>query len=116
MARVCRSESWASRAARCYTVPSPAATLYPRLHEACGAAQLTRTHPSPSGCSNAALSLSLSLRYYFPPEFNEDYGEPVGGALCKETAANSEIFTREYSKASVQLDCKAWKGTVTMKN
>ena len=62
------------------------------------------------------LSLSLSLRYYFPPEFNVDYGEPVGGALCKETAANSEIFTREYSKASVQLDCKAWKGTVTMKN
>jgi hypothetical protein len=41
-------------------------------------------------------------------------GEP--SALCKETAAESEVFTREYSKASVQLDCKAWKGTVTLKD
>ena len=54
-----------------------------------------------------------SQEYYFPPEFNEDYGEPVDGALCKETAADSEIFTREFSKATVQLDCKQWKGTVT---
>jgi hypothetical protein len=38
------------------------------------------------------------------------------GALCKETAAHSEIFTREYSMATVQLDCKAWKRTITQKN
>lgn len=79
------------------------------LHEPCMAAQLTRHSSFP-------FRLLECRRYYFPPEFNVDYGEPVGGALCKETAANSEIFTREYSKASVQLDCKAWKGTITMKN
>jgi hypothetical protein len=91
------------------------------------------------------LSLSRRRRYYFPPEFNSDYVSPYSSplacrcrrrwphpttddcmdgrlsqgepsALCKETAAESEVFTREYSKASVQLDCKAWKGTVTLKD
>ena len=80
-----------------------------------------------------------SQHYYFPPEFNEvrtdfpfcdagsgilisllsllscaqDYGEPSG--LCKETSAGSEVFTRDFSKATVQMDCKAWQGTITMK-
>ena len=53
--------------------------------------------------------------YYFPPEFNQDYGEPVGGQLCKESAPNSEIFTREFTKSTVSLDCKAWKGSIKMK-
>jgi hypothetical protein len=45
-------------------------------------------------------------------------GEPAAGAagLCKETVpGSSEIFTREYSKAVVQMDCRKWEGTVTMK-
>ena len=62
------------------------------------------------------LDSLAGCRYYFPPEFNEDYGEPTDGTLCKETATNSEVFTREYSKATVQLDCKAWKGTITKKD
>ena len=55
--------------------------------------------------------------YYFPPEFNEDYGEPAEGeaGLCHETAGGSGIFTRDYSRATVQMDCTAWKGSVTMK-
>ena len=58
-----------------------------------------------------------SRDYYFPPEFNMDYGEPAAGeaGLCKETSAGSEVFTREYSKATVQMDCKEWKGEITMK-
>lgn len=46
-----------------------------------------------------------SRDYYFPPEFNEDYGEPHAGAegLCKETTP--EVFERVYSKATVQMDC-----------
>ena len=59
-----------------------------------------------------------SQNYYFPPEFNADYGEPaVAGpaGICKETAPQSGIFTREYSKASVSMDCNTWKGTITMK-
>ena len=58
-----------------------------------------------------------SQQYYFPPEFNLDYGEPGPGrgGLCKETADASQVFTREYSKATVTMDCRAWKGTVIMK-
>eukprot|EP01050_Picozoa_sp_SAG11_P028891 SAG11_NODE_7915_length_1081_cov_1.298371_1_plen_61_part_00 len=54
-----------------------------------------------------------SKHYYFPPEFNVDYGEPAG--LCKESATGSEVFTREYSKSTVTMDCKAWKGSIKMK-
>ena len=48
-----------------------------------------------------------------PRELDRDYGEPLG--TCKETAPGTGIFEREWSKASVQLDCGAWKGTVTLK-
>ena len=44
---------------------------------------------------------------------NADYGEP--SALCAETAAGSGIFTREWTKATVQMDCNAWKPTITMR-
>merc|ERR1711862_808553 len=55
-----------------------------------------------------------SRTYLFPPEFNVDYGVPSG--LCKETAPNSGIFTRDYSKATVKMDCNAWEGSITMKS
>ena len=50
----------------------------------------------------------------FPPALNVDYGEPVG--LCKETAAGSGVFVREWTKATVQMDCKTYTPTITMKN
>jgi hypothetical protein len=53
-----------------------------------------------------------SKSYPFPREFDIDYGEPAG--LCKETAPNSGVFSRKWSKAAVSMDCKAWKGTITM--
>jgi hypothetical protein len=57
-----------------------------------------------------------SKDYPFPKEFNEDYGEPVNsGEVCKETGSGTGIFTREYTKASVQMDCNKWVGTITMK-
>lgn len=52
--------------------------------------------------------------YTFPEALNADYGEPTG--LCKETAPNSEIFERDWTKASVKMDCKSYTGTVIMKN
>lgn len=42
-----------------------------------------------------------------------DYGEPTG--LCSETAPNSQVFTRDYTKATFQMDCKTWTPTITMK-
>jgi hypothetical protein len=69
--------------------------------------QARATGGPPGGCKRT---------YTFPPEFNEDYGAPAAGAagLCKETAPGSEVFTRKYSKATVELDCKAWHGKITM--
>ena len=34
--------------------------------------------------------------------------------LCKEAAPN--VFTREYSKATVTMDCARWKPTIKMKS
>ena len=44
---------------------------------------------------------------------DEDYGEPVD-ERCHETSAGSEVFQRKWTKATVQMDCKAWRGTITM--
>lgn len=57
-----------------------------------------------SGCSQV---------YEWPPQLDADYGEPLG--LCKETAPNSSIFTREWSKSTIKMDCNSYKGTITMK-
>ena len=49
----------------------------------------------------------------FPPELALDYGTPT--QFCAETAPSSGVFTRDYTKATVSMDCNAYKGTVTMK-
>jgi len=41
-----------------------------------------------------------------------DYGVPVTN--CSEVGS-SGVFVREYTKASVQMDCGTWTGTVTLK-
>ena len=56
------------------------------------------------GCSKA---------YTYPAALAGDYGEPAG--LCSETAPGSGVFTREYSKATVQLDCGTWTGSIVSK-
>ena len=40
-------------------------------------------------------------------------GTPQG--VCEETAPQSGKFKREYSKATVELDCGSWESTITMK-
>ena len=74
-----------------------------------------------------------------PEQINWDYGEPID-ALCQETAPNSQVFKREWTKATVeassadprfpaprliltrarplphmQMDCNSWTPTITMK-
>ena len=34
--------------------------------------------------------------------------------VCKETAKGSEVFVREWTKATVTLDCKNWLGNISM--
>lgn len=57
-----------------------------------------------SGCSKV---------YEYPKGLHLDYGEPKG--LCVETKVGSGIFTREWTKSNVHMDCNTFKGTVTMK-
>jgi len=57
--------------------------------------------------------LGCSHDYVFPPELNLDYGEPTG--LCSETSHGSGIFTREWTKAKVQMDCKTYTPTIAWK-
>lgn len=62
------------------------------------------------GCTNDDV---LSKYGVWGPELDEDYGEPVD-TRCMETAPGSEIFTRKWTKATVDLDCKNWVGTIKM--
>ena len=57
--------------------------------------------------------LGCSKFYHFPPELNLDYGTPRG--LCRETAEGSEVFVREWSKSTVQMDCRTYTANITMK-
>jgi len=57
--------------------------------------------------------LGCSREYSVPEQLNWDYGEPVG--LCKETVENSGVFTREWTKATIQMDCNSWTPTIKMK-
>jgi len=57
--------------------------------------------------------LGCSKFYHFPDELNVDYGTPTG--VCKETAEGSEVFVREWTKSKVQMDCKTYTPTITMK-
>ena len=44
--------------------------------------------------------------------FEADYGTPSGP--CTETAVNSSVFARSWSKAAVTMDCLAGKANITM--
>lgn len=49
----------------------------------------------------------------FPDVLREDYGAPAG--LCAETAVGSNIFRRDWTKATVEMDCNTYTGSITMK-
>jgi hypothetical protein len=57
--------------------------------------------------------LGCSRIYDVPEQLNWDYGEPLG--MCNETAPNSGIFQREWSKATIEMDCNSWTPTITLK-
>ena len=52
--------------------------------------------------------------YPFPQEYHTDFGEPQG--ICSQGGGSSSaVFTREYTKATVKMDCNTGKPTITMK-
>ena len=92
-----------------------------------GFTRINHTHPFPMPAFEQDLATFLLTRgpyawlgsgwigcdreYPYPPELAADYGEPAG--VCRETAPG--IFEREWTKASVKMDCPNWQGTITMK-
>merc|ERR1719331_1751610 len=58
--------------------------------------------------------LGCSREYQVPEQINWDYGTPTG--LCKETAPNSGVFVREWTKATIQMDCNTWTPKITLKH
>lgn len=55
--------------------------------------------------------VGCGLQYEFPAALTWDYGTP--GGTCAETAPGSGIFTRQWSNATVTMDCNTWSGSVT---
>lgn len=92
-----------------------------------GITRVSHSHPFPSPAFAQDLASFLIVRgpfawfghgwigcdkaYPYDPALAVDYGEPEG--VCTETAPG--VFEREYTKASVKMDCPAWAGTITMK-
>eukprot|EP01049_Picozoa_sp_SAG25_P011039 SAG25_NODE_1285_length_3416_cov_3.811275_4_plen_117_part_00 len=56
---------------------------------------------------------SNDTNYSRPVAWDRDYGVPLG--LCRETSKGSGIFAREWSKATVSIDCKTAKTRIVMK-
>jgi hypothetical protein len=59
------------------------------------------------GCTNGEQSRPRAA------EWDEEFGEPA--APCKETGADTGVFEREWSGATVQWDCATGHGTITRK-
>ena len=51
--------------------------------------------------------------YIFPDQLRRDYGHPIG--LCVETAPGSGVFTREFTKSTVQMDCNSGTSSIEFK-
>ena len=53
------------------------------------------------------------IEYLRPAGLDVDYGVPSG--LCKEEPREAGVFTRQFSRASVTLDCNTWVANITLR-
>ena len=51
--------------------------------------------------------------FQYPPELNWDVGEPLG--VCGESAEEPGVWVREYTGATVRLNCTSWAANVTLR-
>jgi len=68
------------------------------------------------GCTSNSVPGHGSARYTSPTELpilQVDYGTPTG--MLIETSSGSGIFTRDWTKATVQLDCNTYTSSIIMK-
>ena len=88
-----------------------------RAHSARGggdAATTPRARLTPASHAPLAPCAGCSREYMVPEQINWDFGVPT--ELCHETAPNSQVFTRDWTKATVQMDCNSWTPTLTLKD
>ena len=58
--------------------------------------------------------VGCSIRYDFPEALRtQDLGVPLG--RCAESSAGSGLFTRQWSRGSSSVDCKAMQGSVVVR-
>jgi hypothetical protein len=57
--------------------------------------------------------VGCGFQFPYNATLDVDYGEPTG--LCAETAPGSKVFRREWTKATIEMDCKNWNSTIEMK-
>jgi hypothetical protein len=57
---------------------------------------------------------SNDTSYRRPAAWDVDYGEPLG--LCQEEPSSSGVFVREWTKATVSIDCRTEETRIVMKN
>lgn len=68
------------------------------------------------GCTDNSVPGHGTARYTAPsemPALAHDYGVPV--APYAETAPGSAIFSREWTKATVEMDCNTYTPTIVLK-
>ena len=53
----------------------------------------------------------MLLLVFLAAAFSEDYGVPKG--TCKP-GGKKGVYEREYSNATVSVDCTTWTGTIKM--
>ena len=61
-------------------------------------------------CAPGAIVLDETVHLFYQP-----YGNHATDAICHETAPLSGGFVREWSRATVKMDCNRWAPTVTFK-
>ncbi len=65
------------------------------------------------GYSWEPLGCHPDIAWEYRNEMATDYGTPI--STCEETSAGSGVFTREWTKATVTMDCPNWKGSIQLK-
>ena len=63
------------------------------------------------GCVGEGASRKSNETYVRPPAFDVDYGTPLG--VCKQSTPG--VFTREWTKATVEHSCTTGQSSLKMK-
>jgi hypothetical protein len=65
------------------------------------------------GCVGEGAGRHSNETYVRAPAFDVDYGTPMG--VCKQSDAKPGLFAREWTKATVEHDCRTGKSSLKMK-